>query len=104
MNDAETGNYRLKVNAQPTDELALGFSAWISRTDEGGPAAAGPDDMRMSYKNEPLTSDFDVYGMTVGYDFDNFSITSKSGYLDYGNNGFLDLEMVTGIKNHVLQT
>lgn len=36
VNDSRRRSMRLKVNAQPTDELSLGISVWSSRSNYGG--------------------------------------------------------------------
>jgi iron complex outermembrane recepter protein len=82
-NDGEARNARLKLRAEPTENLSLGISAWISRSDQdalgwshGGRFDSFPD-------VESQTSDFDVYGLTADYAFSSFALSSSSGYLDY---------------------
>src|SRR5262249_33528599 len=48
VNYDDLSNFRLKVKGQPTDELAVGLSAWRSRTHEGAPSISG-DQFRKSY-------------------------------------------------------
>ena len=36
INDVQVGNERLKLDAQPTDTLSLGLSAWHSSYESGG--------------------------------------------------------------------
>jgi outer membrane receptor protein involved in Fe transport len=82
-NDSETVNGRLKLNAQPSDNLSLGLSAWISRNDRG--AAGWTVDGRTDFGDagsESGKNDLDVYNLQIGYDFAGFSLSSSTGYLD----------------------
>jgi iron complex outermembrane receptor protein len=90
-NDAELRNYRLKVNAQPTDALSIGLSAWSSHDNYGAPSMAGDDGRYPNAVNEPMSSHYDAYGIKVGYDLPAFSVSSMTSYLDYANSGSLDL-------------
>jgi iron complex outermembrane receptor protein len=90
-NDAQLRNYRLKLNAQPVDELSVGLSVWSSRSDYGAPSM-GLDNGRYSITaDEPMSTDYDAYGLKIGYDFPGISIASMTSYLDYNNSGILDL-------------
>lgn len=95
INDGEVGNYRLKVKAQPTENLSVGLSAWRSKSDYGSTNRSADGERRLS--PAPLERDFsteyDVYGLKIGYDFPLFSITSTTGYLDYENSGNQDLSL-----------
>jgi outer membrane receptor protein involved in Fe transport len=96
-NDAELRNFRLKVNAQPTDQLSIGLSAWTSRSDLGAPPLADDQGRHSSINDEPVRTDYDAYGLQVSHDFGSFSVTSMSGYLDYENDGSLDLVPFIGV-------
>jgi outer membrane receptor protein involved in Fe transport len=82
-NDAEIGNARLKINAQPTEELSLQASAWLSRSDQDAPSEALDDGTNPSLADEPISTDYDVYGFRIAYDFPSVSIRSETGYMDY---------------------
>jgi outer membrane receptor protein involved in Fe transport len=96
-NDAELRNLRLKVNAQPTDELSIGLSTWISRSDFGAPSLADDQGRHSSINDEPVRTDYDAYSLKVSYDFGSFLVTSMSSYLDYENDGSLDLVPFIGV-------
>ena len=89
-NDAEIGNVRLKVKAQPTEELSVGLSAWRSRSDYDAMSAGDEHQRHASVIDEPTTNDFDVYGLNLGYEFQGFSITSATSYIDFTNTTLVD--------------
>lgn len=91
LNDAELRNYRLKVNAQPTERLSIGLSGWITRNDYGAPAASAGDRRISAIIPEPISTDYEVYSAKVGYEFTHFTLTSATSYLDYINSGVVDL-------------
>ncbi|MFC4311615.1 TonB-dependent receptor [Steroidobacter flavus] len=90
-NDAQLRNARLKINAQPTEELSIGASAWLSRSDRGAPSISYESRTSSSLGDEPISTDYDAYGFKVGYEFGMFSLTSVTSYIDYVNHSFLDL-------------
>ena len=96
MNDSEIVNARLKVNAQPTDAFSIGLSAWISRSDFGGPPRSREDSQSVSVVDEATSTDYDVYGLKLGYDFGAFSIESMTSSLDYVSSGYGDLSPLFG--------
>lgn len=91
-NDARSLTGRLRINAQPTEQLSIGFSAWFSRRDRGAPdySSVSNPDFIGNFTDEPVTTDYDVFGATVGYDFQSFEFVSTSSFIDYRNQGFLD--------------
>jgi len=96
-NDAQLRNYRLKINAQPTDDLSIGLSAWKSRDDYGAPSTGRRDESNTSIIGQPMSTGFDAYSLKVGYQFPWFSISSATSYLDYTNRGYLDLAPLVNI-------
>lgn len=105
-NDAILKNLRLKVNAKPTDQLSIGLSAWSSRSSYGAPSYS-PNGRDINITSaEPIHTDFDTYGLKVGYNFDAFSVTSATSFIDYtnrslylfGNNGAPLLTTVNGSR------
>lgn len=95
-NDARTRNMRLKVNAQPLEELSIGLSAWLSRADYGAPSVGADNGTFRSLLPEPVVNDFDAYNLKVGYDLPWFSIAGMTSYIDYFNNVFLDISPPVG--------
>lgn len=90
VNDAEIGNFRLKVNAQPTEQLSIGLSAWLSRSDYGGPSTSNDDLRQVAVLDEPIETDFDTYGLKIGYNTDAVAISAMSSYLEYSNDNIRD--------------
>jgi iron complex outermembrane recepter protein len=84
-NDADLTNVRLKLNAQPIQALSLGASVWVSRNDYGASAASDLNDQRATTTDESVDVDFNAYGLTVGYDFGAFTLSSMTSYLEYEN-------------------
>jgi iron complex outermembrane recepter protein len=91
VNDAEIRSARLKASARPSEELSIGLSAWISRADYGGPAISDDNGVRAATLPEPIATDFDTYNVDLKYEFPKVSLASSSGYLEYSNDGFLDI-------------
>jgi iron complex outermembrane receptor protein len=96
-NDAQLTNGRIKIDAQPTESLSVGLSAWLSRQDYGAPSRG--DDHRRSTnatidQPEPSSVEQDSYGLEVTYDASAFSVTSMTGYLEYASYNDLDLGAV----------
>lgn len=84
-NDGDFTNVRVKVNAQPTSALSLGASYWRSRNEYGATPTSDLNDRRPNTLDESIDVDFDAYGLTVGYDFGAFTLSSMSSYLEYFN-------------------
>ncbi|HZF15337.1 MAG TPA: TonB-dependent receptor [Steroidobacteraceae bacterium] len=110
VNDSELRTYRLKVNAQPTDALAIALSAWSSRDDYGAPSASDDDAHISATQAQPIAIDYDVYSVKVGYEAGHFSVASMTSVLDYSNRSLWDLlagglpgvNFSTGLDSHVL--
>lgn len=98
VNDAELRNYRIKVNAQPTEELSIGLSGWSSRNNYGAPSTSQEDGRITASTNQPMSTDFDVYGLKVGYEFAHFSASINSSHLQFTNVGSQDLFPFFGIS------
>src|SRR5687768_11319160 len=74
VNDARLRNARLKINAQPTDALSVGLSAWLSRSDFGAPSVGNENDQSPIVVEEPLSTNYDAYGLKISYQFSAFSV------------------------------
>lgn len=99
-NDAKIGTYRLKINAQPAERLSVGLFGWLSRADLGAPSIAGLSNapsplVNLSPLDEASTTDYDAYGLKVGYDFGGASFTSTTSYIDYRINARFDFSPFT---------
>jgi iron complex outermembrane recepter protein len=92
-NDSKIRDARIKLNAQPTNELTLGLSAWFSRDDFGAPSTSFDNGRNDSTISEPASMDYDAFGFQVGYDFEAFSLTSNTSYIQFTNESGLDLRL-----------
>lgn len=90
-NDAQIQNFRLKLQGRPSEQLTVGLSAWLSRADYGAPSSGLDGNRNSSLEDESISTDYDVFGLKVGYDFGAASLSSMTSYLDYKNTGNLDL-------------
>jgi iron complex outermembrane recepter protein len=95
VNDAQVANYRLKINAQPTENFNIGLFAWASRADVGAPSSTSDGLHSASLIEEPSSTDYDAYGLKLRYDFANVSVTSMSSYIDFTNPAKVDFAPFT---------
>jgi outer membrane receptor protein involved in Fe transport len=108
INDGVLRTYRVKINAQPTDQLSIGLSVWSSRDNYNAPSTATDNETIPALLPQPLYTDYVTYGLKIGYDFSTFTVTSSSSYMDYTNGGNLDFTplgvpavLFTGIDSRV---
>jgi outer membrane receptor protein involved in Fe transport len=108
INDGILRTYRVKINAQPTDQLSIGLSMWSSRDNYNAPSTATDNETIPALLPQPLYTDYATYGLKIGYDFSTFTVTSSSSYMDYTNGGNLDFTplgvpavLFTGIDSRV---
>jgi iron complex outermembrane recepter protein len=94
INSAESKNFRLKLSAQPTDNLTLGATAWTSRQGYDAPNAADEQQTTIATADQPGKNQTDLYGIRVGYEFPAFSLTSSMGYLNYDGRDTVDFAEV----------
>ena len=93
-NHAELRNFRLKINAQPTDKLSIGLSAWRSQDDYGMYPGSNDGRTNPNLLQEPISTVYDAYGLNIGYELPGFSVTSMTSYLDYDNRSYADLTQI----------
>jgi len=91
LNDAELRSYRFKLNAQPTDALSIGFSVWSTRDDYGAAPTSTDSRTISAVLPEPISADYNTYDLKLGYQLEDFSISSATSYLGYTDRGALDL-------------
>jgi iron complex outermembrane receptor protein len=103
-NDAVLRNARLKVNAQPTDELSIGLSAWLSRQNYGAPSIANDQGRTNHLVPEPISTDFGAYNLKFGYEFPGVSVTSMTSYLKYTSHDELDFIDFIGLSYPILES
>lgn len=91
VNDDELRNYRLKLKAQPTEDLSIVLSDWSSYQNYGAPSAGYSYNRSLSLLDQPIITDFDAYGIKIDDRFAGYSLSSMTSYLDYKNDASLDL-------------
>jgi iron complex outermembrane recepter protein len=104
VNDAKVRNYRLKINAAPTEQVSIGLSAWRRRDDYGAPSLSDDDFLIPRSAPEPISTDVDTYGLNIGYEASAFSIASTTSFVDYKNLGAFDgggVYFVTHLRSKV---
>ena len=89
VNDSEARTLRVKLNAKPVDDLTIEMMAWLSREDRGGISSGLDNNTRNTVVNEPMTIDYDLYDLNIGYQSSTFSVVSATSYIDFFNTGVL---------------
>jgi iron complex outermembrane recepter protein len=91
-NDGTLRNYRVKIDAQPTDELAIGLSEWSTRNNYGAPNTAVQNGKTSEATlPQPINTDFDATGLKISYSFPSLVVSSMTSFLHYENGGLIDL-------------
>jgi outer membrane receptor protein involved in Fe transport len=90
INDGDLKNIRLKINAQPIDDLSIKLGATHEEANYGAPPE-GTNDFTASTKDQPITSRFSAYDAKVDYQLPWFSVSSASSFFTFDNNGSLDV-------------
>lgn len=86
VNDFETTGGRAVLLAQPTPNLELRFSAFLSRDELGESTqvdpGSDPEDLTFgaSPRSGSYTDDFDLYAGRISYSFDALEVTSITGH------------------------
>lgn len=109
-NDAQIGNFRFKVDAQPTDSLSIALSAWLSRADYNAPSLGDEARHHSTTLDEGISADYDLFGMRFVYQSANLTLTSTTGYIHYENGsslglaslGLPDESLFTGLDSEVI--
>lgn len=102
-NDSEIGSYRLKINAQATDNLALEFGMSISNIDTGASYNALEDMTTPFSLAQPDEREYDAYNLELQYDFASFSILSATSYIDYTTESVFPRAFIPGTESPVDQ-
>ena len=89
-NDNDSKNVRLKVTAQPTDDLTIRLSASHQQVNSGAPPEA-LDNFSASTQFQPIQTDMNAYNMKIDYQAPLVSVSSATSYFKYYNNGSLDI-------------
>ena len=90
INDGDLKNIRLKINAQPIDDLSIKLGATHEEANYGAPPE-GTNDFTASTKDQPITSRFSAYDAKVDYQVPWFTISSATSFFTFDNNGSLDV-------------
>ena len=91
INDGDLKNVRLKVNAQPIDDLSIKLGATHEESSFGAPPE-GTNDFTASTKDQPIASRFSAYDAKVDYQgMPWFTVSSASSFFTFDNNGSLDV-------------
>jgi len=89
-NTAENANVRLKLNAQPTQDLNVKLSYWHSSSHYGAPSVSDDNGFNATTVPEPYNVKYDTVGLSASYVFPMFILTGATSYVDYAGKGNLD--------------
>ena len=89
-NDSDRKDVRLKITAQPVDDLTVRLSAMHEQASFGAPSEADKD-FSASTKDQPIDSHYNAYDTKIDYQAPWFSVSSATSYFTYYNNGSLDV-------------
>lgn len=90
VNDGKTKNLRLKLNAEPTDNLKVEGLVWLNRNEIGSSNNSRDDRTWLARFRQPANTNFDAYGLTLSYDFPTFSILSATSHIKFRNASLID--------------
>ncbi len=90
INDTDSKNFRLRITAQPTDDLTIKFSDMHQQTSMGAPSTATAD-YTATTQQQPIDAHFNAYDVKVDYQAQAFTITNSTSYFSYINDGSLDI-------------
>jgi iron complex outermembrane recepter protein len=91
VNDAIQKVVRLKLNADLGNSTDLKLLGWFNRDNRGGPDIGPGDEVSYGLGSQPLTTDYDIYGLTINHDFSSFSMLSTTNHMKYASMGVLSL-------------
>lgn len=82
FNSADISGGRISLRYTPTERLALTAMAMINRIDVDGDniTRGGGENEFLAEVLNPRSDDYDLYSLTLNYDFDAFQLTSVSSY------------------------
>jgi len=91
FNQQNIADVRIKGLWQPTQQFVVNATALIHRNDgapNNGEDANGNFTQTLGFTTTPsVTDDFDVYDLTLAYDFGSMRILSTSSYIDQNKDG-----------------
>ncbi|MEZ5530909.1 MAG: TonB-dependent receptor [Steroidobacteraceae bacterium] len=89
-NDMRRLTLRAKLKARPSDDLTLGMSYWHSGMDSHARPTGFADNTTPVVVDEPMSEDYDIYALQVGYDLGSASLTSVTSWMDYASYSVTD--------------
>ncbi|MDB6087904.1 MAG: TonB-dependent receptor [Gammaproteobacteria bacterium] len=95
VNGDDLKNVRLKITAQPIDDLTIKLSGAHQEASYGAPPEA-TDDFSASTQKQSIATHYNAYDAKVDYEAPWFSLSSASSYLTYLNDGALDVAPGSG--------
>ena len=98
-NGGELKNYRLKVNAQPADRFAVEGMVWVNNQNRDGNTSGDDNYFNLATVEEPQDTEYEAYGLTLTYDFDNITLISATSYINYDYDMIVNLN---GFENTIL--
>jgi iron complex outermembrane receptor protein len=90
INSTQTQSYRLKVLAQPTDDLSLKFGYSHSAITNSAPYYADEDLATPFDNNQYDNRKYDTYNLIAQYQLPWFNILSSTSYLNYLSDAIFD--------------
>jgi iron complex outermembrane receptor protein len=97
VNWAHITNARVKLSAQPTDELSIGLSFWQNRLHQNFGDEGDDSGRVLSIVPNPIDNTLEASGLKVGYLLPGVSFSSETSYLSYLNNFTSDLAPLFGL-------
>lgn len=91
INSTEAQSYRLRAAFTPTDALSIDLSYMRSEIDNATLSNANANFQTQFSENRPQNIAYDMYGLSVSYDFGNFTLLSSTGYIDYFSHARVEL-------------
>ena len=91
INDDDIKSVRLKINAQPFDDLNIKLGVTHQEASFGAPPL-GTNDFTASTEDQSIASRLNAFDLKADYQLPWFSISSATSYFTYRNDGSLDVD------------
>lgn len=91
VNSSAIGSGRIKVGYLPFESLRVDLTAQFSRNDRDSVDAGLDDRTTPNDVDQPVDTEYDLYGIRFQYNNDNISVFSSSSWLDYFNIGTVQI-------------
>ncbi|MBS0393546.1 MAG: TonB-dependent receptor [Proteobacteria bacterium] len=90
INDTDSKNVRLKIDALPTDDLSIKLSTNYQQSNLGAPPQADHD-YSATTQQQPINTHFNAQDLKIDYQLSSLSISNSTAYFQYLNDGSLDI-------------